>query len=87
MKWYTRDDKNTNKDVLKMQKKINALRKMVEGKNITMENRICKIKGVNTTRSDRDLVLMYLDMIESGQDISQYFESEAKEILRNSGII
>ena len=70
-----------------MQKKINALRKMVEGKNITMENRICKIKGVNTTRSDRDLVLMYLDMIESGQDISQYFESEAKEILRNSGII
>lgn len=70
-----------------MQKKINALRKMVEGKNITMENRICKIKGVNTTRSDRDLVLMYLDMIERGQDISQYFESEAKEILRNSGII
>lgn len=70
-----------------MQKKINALRKMVEGKNITMENRICKIKGVNTTRSDRDLVLMYLDMIERGQDISQHFESEAKEILRNSGII
>lgn len=70
-----------------MQKKINALRKMVEGKNIKMENRICKIKGVNTTRSDRDLVLMYLDMIERGQDISQHFESEAKEILRNSGII
>lgn len=70
-----------------MENKINALRKMVEGKNITMENRICKIKGVNTTRSDRDLVLMYLDMIERGQDISQYFESEAKEILRNSGII
>lgn len=73
-----------------MKKKIDALRKMVEKKNATMEYNTCTIKGVkNLSRSDRDSILMYLENIESYGAIQglAYPYGEVGEVLSNAGII
>lgn len=75
-----------------MNKKIEQLRKQVEKKNATMENRTCTIKGVsNLSRADRDSILMYIDAIETYGGFRQAGlvcpYGGVGEVLEKSGVI
>lgn len=71
-----------------MNKKINALRDLVSKKNETLEYNTCTIKGVkNISRSDRDLILMYLNDLEVYGYCSLMVYGGAGEVLQKAGLL
>ena len=72
----------------KMNKKINALRDLVIKKNETLEYNTCTIKGVkNLSRSDRDIILMYLDDLELNGRFTLMISGGAGEVLKKAGLL